>query len=73
MQIDIPYGKEKIKVNISEPYELLVPNKVEKKDEYKIIDEALKKPIDMETFDKFALLLISRNLKLIFNGKEGIL
>jgi hypothetical protein len=28
MQVDIPYGKEKIKVNIPKPCTILVPNKV---------------------------------------------
>ena len=54
MQIDIPYGKEKIKVNIPESCEILVPNKVKEGDENEIIEEALKNPIGMEPFKKFA-------------------
>ena len=37
MQVSIPYGKEKINVDIPKPYETLVPNKVEIKDEKQII------------------------------------
>jgi nickel-dependent lactate racemase len=54
MQVDIPYGKEKIKVNIPKPYTILVPNKVKSGNENKIIEEALKNPIGMEPFEKFA-------------------
>jgi len=54
MRIDIPYGKEKIKVNISEPYEILVPNKVSVKSEDELIEKALEKPIGFESYDEFA-------------------
>jgi nickel-dependent lactate racemase len=54
MKIDIPYGKEKIKVNIPEPYEILIPNKVSAKDEDKLIEEALENPIGFESYDEFA-------------------
>jgi len=54
MKIDIPYGKEKIKVNISEPYETLVPNEVSVKSEDKLIEKALEKPIGFESYDEFA-------------------
>ena len=54
MQVDIPYGKEKIKVNIPKPCTILVPNKVKSGNESKIIEKALKNPIDMEPFEKFA-------------------
>ncbi len=37
MKIDIPYGKEKIKVNISEPFIKLMPNKVKVRNQNKII------------------------------------
>ena len=54
MQVDIPYGKEKIKVNIPKPCTILVPNKVKSGNENEIIEEALKNPIGMEPFKKFA-------------------
>ena len=38
MKVDIPYGKEKIKVEIPEPYEILVPNKVSIDDKDKLIN-----------------------------------
>ena len=54
MKVDIPYGKENIKVNIPEPYEILVPNKVSVKDQDKLIEEALENPISFESYDEFA-------------------
>ena len=54
MQVDIPYGKEKINVKISQPCEVLVPNKVIVKDQDKIIEKALKNPIGKESFEQFA-------------------
>jgi nickel-dependent lactate racemase len=54
MQVDIPYGKEKINVKISQPCEVLVPNKVIVKDQDEIIEKALKNPIGKESFEQFA-------------------
>ena len=54
MQVNIPYGKEKIKVNISEPCEILNPNKVSIKDQDKLIENALENPIGFESYDEFA-------------------
>ena len=54
MQVNIPYGKEKIKVNISEPCETLIPNKVSIKDQDKLIENALENPIGFESYDEFA-------------------
>ena len=54
MKVDIPYGKEKIKINIPEPYEILVPNKVSIKDQDKLIEDALENPIGFESYDEFA-------------------
>jgi nickel-dependent lactate racemase len=54
MQVNIPYGKENIKINIPENSEILVPKKVEIKDEDKLIEEALEKPIGFESYDEFA-------------------
>jgi nickel-dependent lactate racemase len=53
MHVDIPYGRENIKLNITEPYEVLVPKKVEIKDEDKIIENALENPIGYESYDEF--------------------
>ena len=54
MQVNIPYGKEKTKVNISEPCEILIPNKVSIKDQDKLIENALENPIGFESYDEFA-------------------
>jgi nickel-dependent lactate racemase len=54
MKIDLPYGKEKIKVDISETYEILIPNKVKIEDQDKLIEEALENPIGFESYDEFA-------------------
>ncbi|KYK24909.1 general glycosylation pathway protein [Thermoplasmatales archaeon SM1-50] len=54
MTIDVPYGTETIKVQIPSPYEILNPNKVDDKDENKIIKNALQHPIGKETFEEFA-------------------
>ena len=54
MQVEIPYGEEKIKVNIDEPYEILAPNKVSIKDENKLIGDALENPLGFESYDEFA-------------------
>ena len=54
MQIDIPYGKENIKINVPDDCEILVPNKVSIKDQDELIGEALEKPIGFESYDEFA-------------------
>jgi len=54
MQVDIPYGKEKIKVQIPEPCDVLVPNKVSIKDQDKLIENALENPIGFDSYDEFA-------------------
>jgi len=54
MHVDIPYGKEKIKVDIPEKYEILVPNKVSIKDEEQLITDALENPLGFESYDEFA-------------------
>jgi nickel-dependent lactate racemase len=53
MQVDVPYGKENIKVNVPDDYEVLIPNKVAIKDEDKLIEQALENPIGFESFDEF--------------------
>jgi len=52
MQIAIPYGKERVKVDVPEPYEILVPNQVKIKDQNELIEKALKNPIGKESFEK---------------------
>jgi nickel-dependent lactate racemase len=54
MKVDIPYGKGEIAIDIPEPFEVLVPNKVSIKDEDKLIEDALENPIGFESYDEFA-------------------
>jgi lactate racemase len=54
MDVEIPYGKEAIKVSINETYEILFPKKIKIKDEKKVIKEALEKPLGNVTFEEFA-------------------
>jgi len=54
MQVNIPYGKEKIKVDVPEDYEILVPNKVSLKDQDKLIQDALDNSIGPQSFDDFS-------------------
>jgi len=53
MKIDIPYGKEKININISTDYEIITPNVVNLPDQNKIIEDALKNPVGKEPFENF--------------------
>ena len=54
MQVDMPYGKEKIKVQIPEPCDVMVPNKVSIKDQDKLIEDALENSIGFDSYDEFA-------------------
>jgi len=54
MEVYIPYGKKNIKVNVPDPCEILVPNKVTIKNQDKLIEEALENPIGFESYDEFA-------------------
>ena len=54
MKVDIPYGKEKIKVNVPDDCEILVPKKVAIKNQEKLIEEALENPIGFESYDEFS-------------------
>ncbi len=54
MKVDIPYGKENIKIDVPENSELLVPKRVSIKDEDKLIENALENPIGFESYDEFA-------------------
>jgi nickel-dependent lactate racemase len=53
MVVDIPYGKQNIKVQIPTPYEILIPNKVKCNNQNEIIKEALKHPIGKEPLEEF--------------------
>jgi len=53
METTIPYGKEQIKININEPFKVLLPKKVLVKDDDKLIEQALENPIDFDSFDEF--------------------
>ena len=48
MDVEIPYGKENIKIKIDESFDLLIPKKVSVKDEDKLIKRALENPIGYE-------------------------
>ncbi|MFX1466436.1 MAG: nickel-dependent lactate racemase [Promethearchaeota archaeon] len=54
MKVDIPYGEEKITIDISAPYEVLVPNEVQIRDQNEIIEQAIQNPIGKESFKDFA-------------------
>jgi len=54
MKVDIPYGTDKIEINIDEQCEILIPKKVDIKDEDKIIDKALENSLGPQSFDDFA-------------------
>jgi nickel-dependent lactate racemase len=54
MQVNIPYGKEKISVEVPQNYEILNPNIVKIGNENDIIEKALKNPIGKEPFAQFA-------------------
>jgi len=53
MQVDIPYGHDKIKIDVSDPFEVILPKEVEIKDQDKLIEEALENPIGIDSFDDF--------------------
>ncbi len=54
MQVDIPYGKENVKINVPEPCEILFPKKVSIKNEEKLIENALENPVGFDSYDEFA-------------------
>ena len=53
MKIDLFYGNEKRKVEITENFEILIPNKVPIKKQDKLIENSLKNPIASEPCDAF--------------------
>lgn len=54
MKVDIPYGKDHVKIEFDIPCKMLMPNEYEVGDEKDIISSALSKPIGMEPFVEFA-------------------
>jgi len=54
MNVEIPYGKEKILVNVPEPCKILTPKSVKIKNQHELIQSALSKPLGKESFDHFA-------------------
>ena len=53
MKIDVPYGKENIKITIPKPCHILVPNKVSLKNQNKLIEKALENPLGFTSYDEF--------------------
>ena len=67
MRVTIPYGKEQVEVDLPEPCEVLVPNKVEIKNEDKLIKNALKNPLGNMHFEEF----VSKSEKLLIIVNDG--
>ena len=65
MDMDISYGESQIHVNIPGKYVILTPKKVKKKDENKIIKNALQHPIGSNSFEEF--ITTSDHLLVIVN------
>ena len=53
MEVDVPYGKENIKITIPKPCHILVPNKVSLKNQNKLIEKALENPLGFTSYDEF--------------------
>jgi nickel-dependent lactate racemase len=53
MEVDVPYGKENIKITIPKPCYILVPNKVSLKNQDKLIEKALENPLGFASYDEF--------------------
>jgi len=67
MRVTIPYGKEQVEVDFPESCEILVPNKVEIKNEDKLIKNALKNPLGNMHFEEF----VSKSEKLLIIVNDG--
>lgn len=65
MEVDIPFGQSKAKVNVPEPCKILIPKKIEVKDEQKTIQDALRNPIGTGSFQDF--VNASKQLLVIVN------
>jgi len=61
MIVNIPYGKKEIRLKINNISNIITPNRVEIKNENRIIKNALNNPIDKEPIDQF----ISKAKKLL--------
>ena len=70
MIVDIQYGDKPVKIDITEPFEILMPKKVSIKDEDKLIEEALEHPIDFESYDEFAEKADDKLLVIINDGTK---
>lgn len=53
MEVEIPYGRENIKIKINESHEILTPNVVTIKDADQVIRNALDNPINTIPFEEF--------------------
>jgi len=67
MSIDLTYGKKSIKVDIKQPYEIIIPKKIKLKDEKVILKKAFEKPLNSESFEEF----VSRSKRLLFIVNDG--
>jgi len=53
MDVEIPYGQKIINIKLDDQCQIILPNKIEIKDEEKIIQESLNNPINTEPFEVF--------------------
>ncbi|MFX1520296.1 MAG: nickel-dependent lactate racemase [Promethearchaeota archaeon] len=53
MHVDIPYGEDKITIDVPTPCEVLLPNKVTIRAQNKIIEQAITNPLGKESFEDF--------------------
>ena len=67
MSIDLTYGKKSIKVDIKQPYEIIIPKKIKLKDEKVILKKAFEKPLNSESFGEF----VDKSKRLLFIVNDG--
>lgn len=67
MSINLTYGKKSIKVDIKQPYEIIIPKKIRLKDEKVILKKAFEKPLNNESFEEF----VSKSKRLLFIVNDG--
>ncbi|HUV87506.1 MAG TPA: nickel-dependent lactate racemase [bacterium] len=65
MKLDVPYGKETVPLEVPDDAEVVYPNKVEARDEGKVLAEALANPINAKAFADF--LADARDVLFIVN------
>jgi len=70
MKIDIAYGDKQIKLKVTKPFKLLIPNKVFVKDEEKLIENALENPLGFKSYDEFAEKSENKLLVIINDGTK---